>query len=273
MRTNSKKFWKIDSTENDFVLLHEDPTIFKGPSIPEICAPHSGVGADGVIFVWKSAQSWNWRFFNSDGSETGVCGNAARAMGLWLLDEMTEKSPAQWTGKIGSFEARRNPSGLIEVTWPVVAKPLKLPDELVDMLTGFNDHGLASIQRFDVGVPHLVLVNHEVWNFEQRVRINPILRNFVELGPEGANVTWYSNKTGETVTYERGVERETRACGSGALAAFLAFQQFQKDNGHPEIPQERTFQFPGGPLTVSLNQGRLWLSGPVRRVFSGEFNS
>ena len=141
----------------------------------------------------------------------------------------------------------------------------------MEFLLGFNDRGFAGAYLFDVGVPHLVLINFEVWNEQDRAANGSMLRAHESLGSEGANVTWLSRKTFETVTFERGVEKETLACGSGAMAAFLAMEVMEKEQG--DTPAKKySLRFPGGTLTVFREASKLWLSGPVRVVFKGELN-
>ncbi len=269
------KFWKLEAAGNDFVLLNQKPSdkadeIFF--EVSSLCATHRGIGADGLVYCWQNGSDWNWRFFNSDGSETSLCGNAARALGLWLFqNHFSNSSEWNWSGKLGKFTARKNKRDEIEVTWPLSElKQQKISEDLMRVLVNFNERGLAGVFHFEVGVPHLVLLNFDQWNMEDRQIYGAMLRSHPSLGPEGANVTWMNLKTLEVVTFERGVEAETLACGSGALASFLALNAHKQENGG-EVLASAQLRFPGGDLGVLNDGGKLWLSGASRIVFEGEF--
>jgi diaminopimelate epimerase len=271
---STEAFCKLNGAGNDFVLFDKDPSKNSNQElqalVQRVCRLHFGVGADGAVFTWVQGGERHWRYFNSDGSETGVCGNAARCLAYWL-SQGPEKNKTEWSwkGLQGTFRARKTAKGPIEVNWPLESKPLlKVPDPVMDAMIAFNDHGLAGVHWIKAGVPHLVLTNHEVWNDQERLASNSSFRFHPTLGKEGANITWLSLKTFDTVTYERGVEAETLACGSGALAAYLAFEALRKDAG--ETPSEATFKFPGGSLSVRREGKDLWLSGPTELVFKGE---
>ena len=273
MKKNLSSFLKVEGTGNDFLLFEEKaPPTIDANWMARVCARHTGAGADGVIFVWNEASRWHWRFFNGDGSETDLCGNAARCVGRYLQSREPNQKHWNWLGNLGEFTARLESDDRIAVNWPA-AKIVKfeVPDDLLQWTVGFNDHGLAMIEWWQVGVPHLVLVNHEVWNIEQRITVNALLRSYPALGEGGANVTWLSMKTFDAVTFERGVEAETLACGSGAMAAFFTLQDFARENGHKDIPHSAKFNFPGGELeVVEENSKKHWLVGSARIVFKGE---
>lgn len=267
-----KEFYKYNCAGNDFVLIPQRaPAKKPQESAKKLCALHTGIGADGIIYVWKTRpKTWQWRFFNSDGSETSLCGNATRAVADFLFSQTDFKKSKEvtWKGSLGTFCARRATKSYIDVTWPVTNRQvIDPPEQLLEELTGFNDRGLCDIAWVNVGVPHLVLVNHETWSPQDRMANNPTLRSHPALGREGANVTWYSKKDKTAVTFERGVERETLACGSGALALYLTLTK-NLANSQSKWPII-TLNFPGAPLKVRLHKDELWLSGPVKLVFKG----
>ncbi len=271
-----KKFVKLQASGNDFILF-EVPESFKVNSktktlVSGLCDRHFGIGADGVIFLWKKNKGVFWRFFNSDGSETKVCGNATRCVCRYLLSEKKAKT-VEWDGLLGKFLGKKISQQLYSTSWTRLEFDqvnLGVPDDLMELLTGFNDHGLAGAYFVNVGVPHLVLLNHEVWNPEQRFSHNALLRSFPSLGVEGANVTWVSLKTKGCVTFERGVESETLACGSGALAAYYSVKEYRKSNNQMNADSDESFLFPGGLLTVEKDKnGSIWLKGQAMEVFRG----
>ncbi len=277
----ARDFWKLQAAGNDFILYFQTlPKSNKAlkKSIVEACALHTGIGADGVIYVQHQKGEWSWLFFNADGSETSLCGNAARALALWiskvgrgmLLGRVKNSGLIEWKSALGLFQARPKAAGSnFEVTWTLKKSALiPIGDDLRDLLWQLNERGLAGTYLYDVGVPHLVLLGHESWNETDRMTCNAVFRSHPSLGLEGANVTWVELPTLKTVTFERGVERETLACGSGALAAFLALKAYRADQ--KQNLSKVSLKFPGGNLEVRQDrQGQIWLGGPSSIVFKG----
>ena len=279
-------FWKFEAAGNDFVVFNtsERPSAPNPETIQKICDRHLGIGADGVIYLWSEASSkslkWQWAFYNSDGSSADVCGNALRAVACWFEESklsLSEKAEWTWLGATGPIRARRRslPTGkAFSVHWAFYGEGLigEPSESLMETLCGFNDFGLAGAYQVDAGVPHLVLLNHEIWPTELRLSNNSLLRSFPSLGAAGANVTWLSLKDKSVVTFERGVEAETQACGSGALAAFLAFGKYKSDADESFVQSEQVFHFPGGDLQVHRESAsELWLTGSARLVFTGQY--
>jgi len=269
-------FEKYEANKNDFVFYNFDPNSWGEDLknlITQVCDRHAGIGADGIVFLFQdNAQKWEWRFFNSDGSECNVCGNAARCAALAIsLHDQSQAIKQVWNGSQGQFEGLKLGPDTFSVHWPIQnIKAHSIPDDLMEELSALNDFGLASATLINIGVPHLVLINHEEWSPEHRVGVSPQLRSHPSLGAEGANVTWLSLKNLSTLTYERGVEAETFACGSGAIAAFLGLNALRLTQEKDFLP-EVTFHFPGGALTVKEEAGskNLWLSGYAKKVFTG----
>ncbi len=272
-----EKFKKLEATGNDFILLEislQKPFSEGLPHlIQSLCKSKTGIGADGLILLDRKSKPPLWRFFNADGSETGVCGNAARCVARTLKSSGLVK----WKGVLGNFSAilpKGNPSE-VSVNWTSLGfdqADRPLPQDLVDALLGLNDSGLAGFNLLNVGVPHLVLLGHEIWSPEIRMGSSETLRRFSSLGPEGANVTWISLKNLSATTFERGVEGETLSCGSGALAGYLALNAYYKNLEGSEF-KEKDFvlHFPGGDLKVSRDSdSKLWLTGQTRFVYEGK---
>lgn len=281
------KFWKVEAAGNDFVFVAENPTARRSRLanfVRELCSRRFGVGADGAVFAWKEHSGWCWRFFNPDGSEAEICGNAARGMALWLhRTGRVRTKTLRWSSPIGEIRGVIESKSSTRVQWPIPeagARPL--PEELLEELTmGFNDRGFAGALWISVGNPHLVLLNHDAWNEQDRRANSGKLRSHPTLGPSGANVTWLNlnpkaiglpKDTISAVTFERGVEAETLACGSGGVAAFLAFEIYERENKRVP-PTSQRIAFPGGVLKIERRKDGLWLSGPAKIVFEGKWLS
>jgi diaminopimelate epimerase len=185
-----------------------------------VCARGTGIGADGVVFVTPSPDPGTVRmvYLNSDGSRPAMCGNAALctarlASRLGLTGgEMRIETDA------GTYLARGAPDADRAILQfpPVAAAP---GDPQVASCPGERRFAVVA-----VGVPHLVVLVDDVAAVDLPAR-GPVLRSSPAVGPDGANVDWVSpggKATWRMRTYERGVEAETLACGTGAVAVGTA---------------------------------------------------
>ncbi len=273
-----REFYKVEAAENDFVLVESRPAAFLSNSDPsktlgKLCHRHSGIGADGFIFLQKNEEgSWTWDFFNSDGSSADVCGNAARCAALYIYSK-DGSSDLSWRGSGGLFRARLHGGSDVSVSWPIEKKFFadqshSLSDFVrSNSLFGLSHENLLAIECVKAGVPHVVLLLKELCAPELREALNPKLRHHSVLGEAGANVTWFSLADHKCVTFERGVEAETRACGSGAVAAFMARKKFM--SASEDLISDSEFFFPGGRLLVRENEGQFWLRGSAHIVYKG----
>jgi len=250
--------FKLEGCGNDFLLSQES---LEATQIRKLCDRHFGVGADGLVVLTQKNGVWKWQFFNQDGSEARFCGNAARCVALWLSAVKGEKNP-RWSDRWGhAFEGREVEGQQWQVHWG-----LEDHWDLEDIAPAYRKslehlgHDFEQVVWVQAGVPHVVLMSHqELPSFEQRQAIVALFRPH---GPEGSNVTFASRKSFQAVSFERGVEAETLACGSGAAAASLAYFEI-----HRRWPE---WSFPGGPLRIVEDLGRMWLQGPARIVFEAK---
>lgn len=264
-------FTKCEGAGNDFLVVEGAPSTWGLRSeaslrkfVQKACDRHFGVGADGGVFLWPRArapqqmeQDWVWEFRNADGSRAEMCGNAARALTLWFHKRFPREHDFAWEARAGLIRAHLDGHGAPWVQWPGEAELQNLKG--LPPTRGFH---LAIAQA---GVPHAVCFAEGSWSPQARAKWASRLRHHKRLGRAGANVTFVSRRTRETVTFERGVEGETLACGSGAVAAFLT-----EESRSPKT-QTAQYRFPGGQLTVKRDAaGSLWLTGPAHLVFQGK---
>jgi diaminopimelate epimerase len=213
-------FFKMSGSGNDFIIIDNRNGRWDSVKTPQfvrsVCLRKISVGADGLIFIENSAgNDFAWRFFNSDGSEAEMCGNGGRCAARFAVLN-------RFAGPKLSFETM---AGIIhaEVEGTHVKIYLPQPEDLEsDIGLEIDDRKLV-LHSINTGVPHVVQFVEDV----DRVLVKDLggkIRFHQRFQPAGTNVNFVSQKDGNMLyirTYERGVEDETLACGTGALAAAL----------------------------------------------------
>jgi diaminopimelate epimerase len=264
-------FYKMTGSGNDFVMLDGRGTStedWPSPRIQAICDRRRGVGADGLVLLTPSTpDAVRMTYWNSDGSRSAMCGNAALCSGrLAAYLELVSSAEFCLLTDAGPVRVRSVPS--------TESSEVNLPDvqigDLPNISLGPREEWMALLT---VGVPHLVVrvVDVEAVDVGGRGRA---LRFHPNLGPAGANVNFVGpgssgRKPWLIRTYERGVEGETLACGTGTAAAAIAVVE----QGEAAFPM--VFQSRGGPeLTVraellSSRASDVWLGGQGQLVYRG----
>jgi diaminopimelate epimerase len=263
------KFFKMSGSGNDFVFIDgigqpEQTSVALDPDfVRTVCAPHTGVGADGLAVLLPDDElEFSLAYFNRDGSVGELCGNAS----LCAVRLSNELGLAQQSGL-----RFRTPAGIItgrlrdgrpEVDLQAVQglrSDAGIPRQAGEQALGFADSG----------VPHLVVRAHRVDGVPLATR-GPELRHHASL-PAGANVNWVAQDalgSWEIRTYERGVEDETLACGTGAVAAAALLQAWGESGDSTTLRTKS-----GQPLQVNLRsvdgQTVPTLAGEGRIVFEG----
>lgn len=261
---------KIQGAGNDFLFidlrttsLQNFTTLSRTELVRRIADREFGIGADGVVFVENggSEVTFSWDFYNKDGSTAEMCGNAARCMGRWG-QLFAGKSQFNFRTIAGDVEVRGVDDFAIEASLPFV----KIEMKNLNYTVGGETRKALFV---NTGVPHLVV---EVAKLEQAYKMLDhvqALRFHPEVGLRGSNVTFVervSEKKFKTVTFERGVEGFTLACGTGVLAA--AAEGIQ---GETDITVE--VEAPGGTLQVIFpKKGGAVLTGPAKLVFEAKVN-
>lgn len=261
------QFFKMHGCGNDFLILDsmrdEEPPILKSRDIQYLCNRHFGLGADGVVLLYRSRNAHaQWKFYNCDGSEAEMCGNAARCA-LRLLSDRYFPGEELLTveTKIGLLKGKRlTREGYVEVAFMAKGHDeLKYVERLVEV--GDSAYRLYCI---DTGVPHAVMEVKDIRNFPITQFGHTILHHDM-FKPEGTNVTFFQSVVGPQIlatTYERGVEKETFACGTGAAAAAIIYSELYIQ----PLPIE--VQVPGGTLMVDRSPvaKKILLRGPTEYV-------
>ncbi|MBM4290001.1 MAG: diaminopimelate epimerase [Deltaproteobacteria bacterium] len=221
---NRLPFWKMQGSGNDFVLIdHRRPLVAEADRpglVKKICAPKFGVGADGLIFIETSAEvDFRWRFFNADGSEAEMCGNGGRCAARFAFLNGVAREKMAFETLAGVIQA--------EVLGRRVKLELSRPHGLQLNLAIPLGGQVWTGHFINTGVPHVVLpvddlAGAPVAEVGRAVRYHPLFQ------PAGTNVNFVKVSGPQEIqvrTYERGVEAETLACGTGAVAAALIFHK------------------------------------------------
>lgn len=259
------KFWKYEGAGNDFIMLdsRSDSRELRADTIRFLCDRHRGIGADGLIILLDHPDyDFRMRYFNADGGEVEMCGNGGRCIALFADDLKIGGDVKRFIGNDGSHEAEivSRSSGGAEIKLGMID------------VNGYQYSGRAFF--INTGVPHYVefvdnVDSVDVFTLGRAKRYEEC---FEDHG--GTNVNFVESRPNGTLrirTYERGVEGETLACGTGATAAAITARLLdQPDRNHFEV------ETLGGILKINFETSDnehfhdIFLTGPARRVFEGK---
>ncbi len=261
-------FVKMHGNGNDFIVVDEfNEVAVKRKSLfaTEACDRRFGVGADGVLFVSQASDAdLRMRLFQPDGSEAEMCGNGIRCLVMYAIDAGYVKcGDVVVRTKAGKRKtiARKN-SVIVDMGKPRFARHT-IPaqgagEEFVETMYG------VVVSAVNTGVPHAIIFDDNFeGEFEElapKIRYDPVF-------PQGVNVS-FVQVDGNTLfirTYERGVERETPSCGTGAVAAAAVANQMGL------IGTNATVNTRGGSLLITLKDGHAFMEGPAETVYKGTY--
>lgn len=268
------EFVKMTGCGNDFIIIDAVANKLSGDlastgGLPELarklCARHTGVGADGLLIVEPDNEvDFSVRMFNSDGSEPEMCGNAARCLARF----------AKTCGLVGDSTRFSTPAGIIEAEIRQSDVKVTMTSPKGVRLSIPVEVGTQSlvVSFINTGVPHAVVFVDDI-EATDVVELGRAIRFHDEFAPAGANVDFVQViGPGQLKmrTYERGVEDETLACGTGAVAAAALARLHDKIDG-----ETVTVAVLGGALTVTVPIHRdgkptgATLAGEARIVYRG----
>lgn len=266
------KFTKMHGLGNDFIVTEEHREDY-GQLAKELCARHTGIGADGLIAVLPSdVADVAMRIFNSDGSEAQMCGNGIRCLARYAYDHGKApglKMRVETLAGIMKPEIRIDGEGLlvaVDMGKPEF-EPKKIPVLVEDPLSFTVEHDGKRIELGAVcmGVPHVIVFGEDV-SEEYIESMGPYIAG-CGLFPEGVNVNFVTRDADDELTvrtYERGAGR-TLACGTGSCAAAVIA------HARGLVPKTVTIHLELGDLIVELlPDGTVWMTGPAAYVYAGE---
>ncbi len=253
------QFYKFHGTGNDFILIDNRNAQIKNlnpEQIKHLCNRNFGIGADGLMLLNNHEKyDFEMDYYNSDGSGGTMCGNGGRCIVAFAKKLGLIKDKTQFIASDGFHEAFINESGEVKLKMMDVKKTLQKQNEYF----------------INTGSPHHIIFNDNIAElnvYEQ----GKTIRYSEKYRKEGTNVNFVQvNKKGiEIRTYERGVENETLACGTGAVASAISYYTKFKPNN-----QNINVKVLGGNLQVSFtenenNYSNVFLTGPAKFVFSGQ---
>jgi diaminopimelate epimerase len=272
MTRYGRTFFKLSGSGNDFVFVdarREPPGRLEQPDVVgELCARGTGIGADGIVFFEPGAnqsERFSIRYLNRDGSLAMLCGNASLCSVRLAVELGVVEVGEDFEFGTSAGLAR----GRLTAEGPEI--DLQPVAELKSHLPFAIDPGERRIGFALVGVPHVVILCDDVESVDVEGRGRPI--RYDPALKAGANVNFVARTGDEWAvrTYERGVEAETLACGTGAVATAALLASWQESDGKGAVIRTRS----GLPLRVRFREttpGVLTpsLAGEGRIVFRGE---
>lgn len=255
-------FYKYHGAGNDFILIDafsEKEISLTKNKIKKLCHRRFGIGADGLMILKKHNEfDFEMDYYNSDGSGGTMCGNGGRCIVAFAKKLNLISDYTKFIASDGLHEAYIDDENTVQ---------LKM-------------NNVKSIEKFEddytcyTGSPHYIRFEDEIENKNVYLEGKKI-RYSEAFKKEGINVNFIKIEDAKTLsirTYERGVENETLACGTGAVATALTYAKIINDN-----KGEYTIKTKGGTLKVSFNFINnsftdIWLEGPTEFVFEGNFS-
>ncbi len=268
-KMNFIPFYKMSGSGNDFIIIDNRDHVVQETILHQMivgaCRRKMSVGADGFVLVEESEiADFRWRFYNADGSRAEMCGNGARCVSRFAF----------LNGIAGPEVSFETDVGLI--TAQIVGNRVKIkmsdPTDLKEGCTLLLENNLLNYHFMNTGVPHVVVWTEDI-DAVDAVRIGRAVRYHEVFSPSGTNVN-FIRVIGENTlairTYERGVENETLACGTGSVAAALIAA---RQNGF--VPPVTVMTRSGEHLCISFKQNDrsftdVFLEGDARVIYEGE---
>ena len=261
------RFTKMNGAGNDFILLDNRTGAIDldRTQIAYLCDRHRGIGADGILLLEKSRNraDYRMRYFNADGGEAEMCGNGARCF-------------ARFANKVGGSNTKisfETPAGVIsaELKDDLVTLQMTEPTDLrlnIDLqVAGKN----KTVHFVNSGVPHVVIPVAKIDDADVRGE-GAAIRYHKIFSPNGTNVNFIEKRGPDKIairTYERGVENETLACGTGIVASALIFAANEDAKGPITVLARGGDELQVGFEKTGDQFRNVTLTGPAEFAFEG----
>ena len=261
------RFTKMNGAGNDFILFDNraGEIDLDRDQIAQLCDRHRGVGADGILLLEKPTNraDFRMRYFNADGGEAEMCGNGARCFARFAHKVSGQKATISFETPAGVISAELK--GYLVTLRMTEPTDLRLNVELPMVPENKTVHFVNS------GVPHVIIPVAKIDDADVR-REGAAVRYHKMFSPSGTNVNFIEKRGPNKIairTYERGVEDETLACGTGIVASALIFAASEHCEGPVTVLARG-----GDELQVSFEKTQtqfrnVTLTGPAEFVFEG----
>jgi len=251
-------FTKMVASGNDFIVIDKKLSGNLPGLAKSLCDRKFGIGADGLLLLDNSKHTM--RIFNADGSEAEMCGNGARCAALLIGKKKDKINTLAGVVKtqVSGDQAR------VQLTNP--------EDIKLDIPLNVNGR-LIKVNFINTGVPHVVIFVHGIDSINVR-NIGNNIRHHTKFAPAGTNVNFVEVKDKNLIqirTYERGVEDETLACGTGSAASAVIFALKKAVENLVKVKTQS-----GETLKVFFEKNNnkfqnIWLEGSAKIVYKGEY--
>jgi diaminopimelate epimerase len=260
------KFTKAVATGNDFVIIDNRPGDAEDlPALArKLCDRKKAVGADGLLVIETSKKAdFKMRIFNPDGSEAEMCGNGSRCVALYAASRKISKPQMTIETLAGVLGA--------SVKGDTVKVKLTDPKDIKWNLCLMINKCPYKLNFVDTGVPHVIHFTDDLEKIDVK-NLGSHIRHHGEFSPEGTNADFVKVVDKHTIkvrTYERGVEDETLACGTGAVASAIISAEAEK------MPSPITVETRSGEkikVYFEIKDGNfrnVYLEGKAKLVFDG----
>lgn len=252
------KFHKYQGAGNDFIIIDNRKLLYDFPEarVKQFCDRRFGIGADGLMLL-ENCQGYDFRmrYFNADGREASLCGNGSRCILAYARQLGLFSRTARFMAADGEHTGEITPTGV----------RIRMQD-IKEIITHRDYYFL------NTGSPHYVKIVEDAYQTDV-YRKGKAICNSAPFQPQGTNVNFITPTKDyiKIATYERGVENETLACGTGCVASALCISLRNQDNQNTYLLKAK-----GGTLKVSFERKpdgtftNIWLEGPAEKVFEGK---
>ena len=261
------RFTKMNGAGNDFILFDNrtEGIDLDRSQIAQMCDRHRGIGADGILLLENPTNQadFRMRYFNADGGEAEMCGNGARCFARFANKVVGRKAKISFETLAGVISA--------ELKGDLVTLRMTEPTDLrlnVDLPMADEN---KTVHFVNSGVPHVVIAVAKIDDADVR-RDGAAVRHHKMFSPNGTNVNFIEKRGPNKIairTYERGVEDETLACGTGIVASALIFATSEKSDSPITVLARGGDELQVGFEKVEGGFRNVTLTGPAEFVFEG----
>lgn len=260
------KFTKMSGAGNDFIVIdnYNKKINLSSVHIEKLCKRRFSIGADGLIMIEKSFKNYDFymKFFNNDGKEAEMCGNGGRCAARFAFLK-------KYAGRKMEFLAKDGPHKAIITNNNIVKLKMIEPYNMKLNIKLKIKNKIITGNYLNTGVPHFVIFSNDlekldIFNIGREIRFHKFF------APQGTNVNFIQkiNDIYFIRTYERGVEAETYACGTGATASAIIINKLKNENNPVSIKAK------GGLLKIYFKKDNsrytdVWLEGNANVIYEG----